>query len=394
MRKAHGYLFLLCLTLVFRTSFAQEKSPETTFKFGGYIKADFLNTWYRNGDVPETSPLRDYHLPAHIPVGAMDQNFDLDYHVKESRFNFDVKTLILGKEIHGFIEMDFLMSASGDEKVSNSFNPRLRHAYFEWDRLLVGQTWSSFMVVVVPDEIDFAGAMEGLVFIRQPQVRLKLGSWWIAVENPETTIVPYEGSSPQVTDSDFLPDVVVRKNFGGDWGNWSVAAMGRTLNSTDSVSVSAFGFGVTTGGKIRVGSRGGDLRVMATYGNGLGRYINAGFLPSSVMDASGDLNPIRTLNGYVAYNHYWIAEKLSSSFSFSAYQSFHEESLVSPEVNQLAYSFSGNLKYDPVPQLRFGIEYIYGVRELLGSSNGTMHRVQLAAKYFFGYRNTVANEKR
>ena len=107
---------------------AQDEGTETTFNFGGYIKADFINSWYQNGDVGETSPLRDFHLPGQIPVGEIDRNFDLDYHVKESRFNFDVKTQIAGREIHGFIEMDFLMSKSGDEKISNSFNPRLRHA--------------------------------------------------------------------------------------------------------------------------------------------------------------------------------------------------------------------------------------------------------------------------
>ena len=373
---------------------AQEGESNTTFKFGGYIKANSLHTWYQNGDVGETSPLRDYHLPSQIPVGPADQYFDLDYHVKESRFNFDVKTTLLEKEIHGFIEMDFLMSKGGDEKVSNSFNPRLRHAYFEWDRLLVGQTWSTFMVVVVPDEIDLTGALEGLVFIRQPQVRLKFGSWWFSLENPETTITQFKGSASEVTDSDFLPDLVVRKNFSGEWVNWSVAAIGRTLNSNDSIDVSSFGFGVTTGGKIRLGSRGNDLRFMATYGHGLGRYINSGFSSSAVFDAGTNLNPVNTVNGYIAFNHYWKPEKISSSFSLSAYQTFHDEALVSPDINQMSYSLSGNLKWDPVPELRFGIEYIYGVKQLLGGTSGSMHRVQLAAKYFFGYRNTVSNEKR
>ena len=65
---------------------------KTTFKFGGYIKADFINSLYHNGDVGKESPLKDIHLPGQIPVGTADENFNLDYHVKESRFNFDVKT--------------------------------------------------------------------------------------------------------------------------------------------------------------------------------------------------------------------------------------------------------------------------------------------------------------
>ena len=199
-------LIVLTIALTANLSAQDNEGSTTEFKFGGYIKADFLNSWYMNGDVGETSPLRDFHLPSQIPVGPTDEHFDLDYHVKETRFNFDVKTQILGKDIHGFIEMDFLMSKAGDEKVSNSFNPRLRHAYFEWDRMLAGQTWSTFMVVVVPDEIDFAGAMDGLVFIRQPQVRYKAGKWWFAVENPESTITEYLEAAPKITESEILPD--------------------------------------------------------------------------------------------------------------------------------------------------------------------------------------------
>jgi hypothetical protein len=371
---------------------AQDEGTETTFNFGGYIKADFINSWYQNGDVGETSPLRDFHLPGQIPVGEIDRNFDLDYHVKESRFNFDVKTQIAGREIHGFIEMDFLMSKSGDEKISNSFNPRLRHAYVEWDRFLVGQTWSTFMIVVIPDEIDFAGVLDGLVFIRQPQLRYKAGNWWFAVENPETTITEFQESAALVTDSEILPDIVARRNFSGDWGTWSVAAIARTLHKRDSLTNSSPGFGITTGGKILTGKR-DDFRILATYGHGLGRYLASGFISGAVRNEDMTLNPIRTLSGYVAFNHFW-AEKLSSSFSVAAFHAFQDELIAGPEINQSSFSASGNLKWDPVPKLRLGVEYKYGYRGLLGGTQGVFHRIQVGIKYVFGYHNSMADEKR
>ena len=386
-KKLFIFLVLFCANSIY----AQEKG-KTEFKFGGYIKADFLNTWYQNGDIGESSPLRDFHLPSQIPVGPTDGHFDLDYHVKESRFNFDVKTQILGKDIHGFIEMDFLMSKAGDEKVSNSFNPRLRHAYFEWDRMLVGQTWSTFMVVVVPDEIDFAGAMDGLVFIRQPQVRYKAGNWWFAIENPESTITEYLESALRVTESEILPDFIARRNFSGGWGNWSIAAIGRTLHKNDSVSNSALGFGVTTGGKLLVGQR-DDIRIMATFGQGLGRYLAGAFVSGAVRNADFSLNPTATLNGYLAYNHFW-AEKISSSFSAAAFNAFHDDAIAGSGINKTSYSLSGNLKWDPVPKLRIGAEYMYAYRELLSGTNGTFHRIQFAFKYIFGSHNAVADEKK
>jgi hypothetical protein len=375
--------------------FGQEDDNKTTFKFGGYIKADFLHTWYNNGDVGSTSPLRDFHLPSQIPVGETDRNYDLDYHVKESRFNFDVKTKLLGKEIHGFLELDFLLSSQGDEKVSNSFNPRLRHFYMEWDRLLIGQTWSTFMIVVVPDEIDFSGALDGLVFNRQPQVRYKAGNWWFALENPETTINPFESSAVQVTDSEILPDVIVRRNFAGDWGTWGAAAMFRTLHVRDtSDQQSALGFGLSTGGKLIIGKKGDDIRMMFTGGMGMGRYLAANFIAGAAEEQDKDLNPIPSFNGYIAYNHFWKPKKLSSSFSVSAFQAFNDSDITPLQVNKTAYSISGNLKYDPVPVLRLGVEYMYGYREIENGTSGSFHRIQVAAKYTFGYHNAVADEKR
>ncbi len=392
-RKKYSIITLFILLSLSAVS-QEEKATKTTFNFGGYIKADAINTWYQNGDVGEDSPMRDFHLSGLIPVGDADQNVDLDFHVKETRFNFDVNTTILGKKVHSFIEMDFMLSAAGNAKVSNSYNPRIRHAYFEWNNFLIGQTWSTFMLVVVPDEIDFTGAIDGLVFTRQPQIRYKLNSWWFSLENPETTIYQYKEAKPEMTNSDIIPDAVIRKNFSGKWGSWSIAGIGRTLHKSDSVKRYAFAYGITTGGKLNVGNRGDDIKVVATYGKGLGRYISAGFVSAAAMDSIGDLKPINTLNGYIAYNHYWKPEKLSSSFSVAAYQAFHDSEVVSPQINQMSYSVSGNLKWSPAPQIKLGIEYMYGYRALEDGTDGAFHRIQIGAKYVFGYHNTVADEKR
>ncbi len=386
---------ILWLLVGFSATGYSQFLDSTQFKFGGYIKADFLHTWYNNGDVGGTSPLRDFHLPGQIPIGEFNRNYDLDYHVKESRFNFDVTTKLLGKEIHGFVELDFLLSSQGDEKVSNSFNPRLRHFYFEWDRFVIGQTWSTFMVVVVPDEIDFSGALDGLVFIRQPQIRYKHKNWWFALENPESTVNPYGAPEIRITDSEIVPDIIVRRNFSGKWGTWSVAGMLRTLHARDSTKrESIAGFGITTGGKILLNDQNDDLRMMLTAGNGLGRYLAAGFIAGAVANEQREMKAIPSVNGYLAYNKFWIPGKLSSSFSVAYFKAFNDESLASGMVNSSSYSISGNLKYDPVPVLRFGVEYAYAYREVESGVNGSFHRIQLAAKYVFGYHNAEANEKK
>jgi len=201
------------------------------------------------------------------------------------------------------------------------------------------------MVVVVPDEIDFSGALDGLVSNRQPQIRYKHKNWWFALENPETTINPFESEAVQVTDSEILPDVVIRRNFNDKRGTWGVAAMIRTLHARDTSNrQSAIGFGLTTGGKLLVGKKGDDLRMMFTGGMGLGRYLSANFIAGATIDQERELNPIPSLNGYIVYNHFWMPKTLSSSFSVAAFQAFSDQSVSVLSVNNNAYSKSGNFK--------------------------------------------------
>jgi len=388
-------IFTLDTALVAQTD--STRTNKTTFSFGGYVKGDYLHTWYQNGDIGENSIMNDFHLPSQIPVGPTQINYHQDAHVKESRISFDVNTEVLGKNIHGYLEMDFLLSVQGNERISNSFTPRMRHFYFEWGDFLFGQTWSTFMVVVIPDDLDFTGAAEGVVFNRQPLIRYTLGNWQFALENPESTVMDYQNPEVSISEKEENPDFVIKRTFTTQSGFWAISTMARKLNNVASTreQKKEYAFGISTGGKFAVGKRGDDFRFMTAYGTGLGRYVGLGFTAGGVLDQNEDIHGIPTLNGYVAYNHYWVPERWSSSFNVSAFEAFNDMSLVSELANDKAYSISLNLKYTPAPELLFGIEMMHGYRELANNIDfGRFSRVQFSAKYSFGYRNSIANEKR
>ena len=90
-RRAWKAACFVALALVLNASF-DVRAEDTEFSYGGYVKMDVLSTYYRNGDVASASPLRDFHLPSQIPIGDTNENYDLDFHVKESRFHFGTKT--------------------------------------------------------------------------------------------------------------------------------------------------------------------------------------------------------------------------------------------------------------------------------------------------------------
>ncbi|MBN1379210.1 MAG: porin [Gammaproteobacteria bacterium] len=365
----------------------------TEFNFGGFIKANMIASDYQDGDIGAGNALRDFYLPGSVPVGEEGDGYEVDFHAKESRFNLGTVTdLANGKQVKTFFEMDFMLSDAGDERVSNSYQPRLRHAYFTYDKFLFGQTWSTFMIVTLPDSLDFIGTPNGMVFVRQSQFRYTSGNWQFALENPDTTVTPYLGGTRINADSSSLPDLVARYNFGGDWGALSVAGIYRQLSydvTTENIDSTENGYGITFGGKIKTGST-DDLRFAVTGGSGLGRYAGLNFVNGAVLDANSELEAIDTLNGYVAYLHHWNNE-WRSSFSIAAFEADNNAELTGTDVNKSASSASINLIYSPDPKLTFGIELMRANRELESGVDGSFNRIQFSAKYNFSFSSTTGN---
>ena len=382
-----SYRYVLLALFLFSGLFVQVRA-ETAFKLGGYVKADMIVSDYQDGDVAAGGALRDFYLPGLIPVGGDSSGAEVDFHAKESRFNLGtVSDLANGKKLKTFFEMDFMLSDAGDERVSNSYQPRMRHAYFSYDdKVLFGQTWSTFMIVTLPDDLDFIGVPDGVVFVRQPQVRFTSGDWQFSLENPETTITPFGGGSRITDDTASLPDLVARYNFNRSWGSISAAAMYRQLSYSDPASnddSTTGGYGVTVGGKIKVGSR-DDLRFMLTHGSGLGRYVGLNFVNGAVLDANNELQAIDTINGYVAYLHHWN-DRFRSSIDVAAFEADNDVALTGDAVNKSSNSMSVNLLYSPDPNLTYGVEIMHASRELENGTDGSFNRIQFSAKYNFSF---------
>lgn len=243
--------------------------------FGGYIKIDAR---YVDGDVA----YRDFWVGDGAPLAEDASQFKI--FANETRFN----TKYVHGDVTGFIEMDF-WGGGGNEVISNSAHPRIRHAFVKYKDLTVGQTWSTFMnTSAIPESADFAGATTGLVFIRQGQVRYNVGNFQVALENPES----WGGD----TSNDSVPDVVARYNFKGDWGSISVSGLARQLNTTLGNSESAFGASIA--GRIKAGGK-DDIRFQIHKGE-LGRYVGVAAVKDLYGEEVEDLTSV-----LVSYRHFW-----------------------------------------------------------------------------------------
>lgn len=377
---------------------------DTSVGLGGFVKMDILFNSVSAG----RDRLGDQQLAmSQIPIGAAGERGQITFHGKESRLWFKSFTPTDGwGDINTYVELDFY----GDP-ATYVYTPRLRHAYGSIGHFLAGQTWTTFLnVAALPDNLDVGGSAGALTSLREPLVRWTQPftwmdtpmEWQVALEAPrsrlwvdsrlETGPANRAGASDPNLDAaywttpnaDRYPDVVARLNLNPDWGNVSLAAIGRQVrytNSTTGYRQDDWGGGVNLAGRINtIGLD--NIRFMAHYGKGNGRYVSTNnTFADAALDNHGSIDLIDTYGGMLAYQHWWNKQWRSSvtyGFDQADYPAF-----VNSVLTRQVQSVHANLLWSPVSQAMLGVEYTYADRELIDGRDGVLQRVQFSAKYSF-----------
>jgi hypothetical protein len=384
--------------------------PTVTYKFGGYAKFDAMFTEYSDFTPGGNDLIRQFYWAPGVPVngyGDADSSDDwtADFQGRETRLNFraDAKTEG-GSTITAFVEMDFFTDADGNEVVSNSYKPRLRHAFIKYNKWTFGQTWSTFQdVAALPEALDFVGPAESTTFIRQAMIRYTSGPFEIAVENPE------EWMSGDYTARGYstMPDLIGRYTFSMDGGSYiKVAGLLRNIKTEETdggsqLDETAWGISVST--KIMIGN--GDLRAMVTHGDGVGRYIGLGFVRDGYTydTVLGDDTVVSSFDtaeataAFVAYRFNW-SDKWRSNIMYGTTSIDYDDNLRAGQLglNDEGSSFHFNVIHSILPKLDIGAEIIWGERvqmdtffnEIVGAEvptkvDGDFTRIMISAKYAF-----------
>ena len=319
--------------------------------------------------------IRDSYWVANFPSGNAVDTSHTGFNVKESRLNFKVQH----GDVTGFVEFD-MYGGGGNEVVSNSSNPRLRHFYINYKNWMVGQNWTTFMPLhALPEALDFGGPHVGEVFIRQTQVRYTHGAWQFAIENPETngdgdigapsSAVGVTGS--QADQDESIPDFVARYNHNADWGTLSVGTLFRQIDQggLDEFSVSA-----NIAGRIKTVGK-DDFRFQATFGEP-GRYVAAGMTPDIVViDQNTEQTAVESTTAYtVAYRHFWT-ESLRSTLFYGAAET--------DELERKRAHWGINLMTNVTSHLTTGVELgNYAIKDK-GIESINSNYLQFSAKYSF-----------
>lgn len=358
---------------------------KTTVAYAGYVKVDAIAQRTSGGQLPSGSLLRDFLIPGLIPVGGAASGYDTDFSARQTRFILKTATDVGAEhKLNSHIELDFMVTDGGDERVSNSYVPRMRQAFITYDNWLFGQAWSTFQNVgALPDSLDFIGPTPGTVFARQPMVRWSKNGWQIAAEQSETVVTSPTGGRV-ITGDDTIPDIVVRYDHKRDWGTLTAAAIARKLTMSDDdfgQADDALGYGLSLSGKVKVGAR-DDIRFMATAGDGLGRYIGVNIVNDAAVDAAGNLDPIFTYSGFAAYQHWW-GKRLRSVVSGAYFKADNPVLLTTNQVTDESWNALGNLIWTPVDPLDIGVEVMYANRTLEDGRSGDLRRLMFSTRYNF-----------
>jgi len=368
----------------------------TRIRIGGFLKTVATFSRWDDGDVAANTFGRDFYLPQAIPLGGVRESIDHDFSAKQTRLWLNLETQVAGHTLKGYLETDFQTApgTQGSERTTNGYNLALRRAYVQFDKLLVGQDWSTFQnVAVLPETTDFIGPTEGTVFIRQPLVRysVPLGgttTLHVSAENPESATASLGSPSLVENDDDSLPDFAVRLHHTGGFGEVSLAGLVRQIRvDNGTVGDTSFGYGASLAAKIFLDKdQRYDVRMMATYGTGVGRYVGLNFAPDAVYVPGADgLSNVRNFAAFTSVRLGWTP-RLRSTLTASYQDAMYADTLPLASLlpfNDKAFSLAGNLFWSPVAGLDLGVEYRHAERRLISGAAGQLDRLEFAAKYSF-----------
>ena len=347
-------------------------------KLGGYFKTDFIYDLKPAGN-------SDAFVPSSFPIPQPTNVNNSTISVRPTRLSVDLRSpnTWVG-DARFYLEADFFGT--------NSTTPRLRHAYTQVGNVLLGQTFTNFMDPdAFPDTLDFQGP-NGLVSIRNPQLRYGFGltrslSLYISVEKPSSDVIfetPQFAAQPNAP----APDGAIRLRKEFERGHIQVAGVFRSIAAylpPPSVkSDSVFGWGLN--GTVVLRTFGKDNIIFETAaGHGISRYIQdtsgLGIDAEPASAANPHLEATPAVGVEMAYQHYWM-KRLRSNVVYS-YAAVNNTDLAAPTTYNHATYTGGNIVWNPFGSLNLGAEFLYGWTMEQNGQKANAPRIQFSAKYNF-----------
>ena len=349
---------------------------ESAFKLGGQARMVAVHTLSALGT-------EDRFVTSSIPVAVprAGEEARTVYSPIASRLSTELRMPSQRGPMRLFIETDFAGAGR---------TMRLRHAFLQTNRFVVGQTWSTFSDPEADTiGIDFEG-LNAISRFRQPLFRWTPSGtaaryqWAFAVENPAPDLTGAEGLN-------FTPDFIARLKFQPD------RKRGLALY-TDHIQASLLvrqlrgevpgqaGDALVTGGiggnisGVLVPRWDADDRIKfaVNAGSGIGRYI-ADLSSLGGQDAVYDpvqvsLRALPVASGYFGYEHAW-SRVFTTAVTYGVVNVSNLDIQLEDAFHRTQRT-SINLMWNPVPFVDIVVEYLAGTRVNKNGQRASSSQIQ------------------
>lgn len=291
--------------------------------------------------------------------------------------------------------------------VEGDFRPgnlRLRHAFGEYNGVLMGQTWSNFSSFVgFTSTLDF-DSLPGLSGLqgRTAQARYTTGALSFSLEDPQNSIVTggLDGNGDpavlSVGTKDSLPAITARLEDSQGGLSYSAAVLAHQVGYDDgSTDESSMGFAVFGALKMALSDM-ITIQGNLTFSDGANSYLYRSGedfgAPSAYVDANGDVETISGYGGTVGAG-FNLGDGRSINVGYGIVTVDWDDAEDDAADAGLAGAVAGqsetnsaimaNYQWTPVNNVMMGVEYQFLKRENVSGDDGDASRILFAAQYNF-----------
>ncbi|WP_432210289.1 DcaP family trimeric outer membrane transporter [Marinobacter alkaliphilus] len=303
------------------------------------------------------------------------------------------------------------VNVEGDFRGGGGGSLRLRHAYGEYNGVLMGQTWSNFNSFVGnTSTLDF-DSLPGLAGLqgRVAQARYTTGPLSVSLEDPQASLIGatavsapgvqvgvdgngdpiFAGRATASTQKESLPALTARMQDSAGGLSYSAAVLAHQVGFDDGTNDdTAFGFATFVAAKMALTDM---ITIQGTlsYTDGANSYLYRSGENFGAASAYVNGNSLETISGYGgsvgAGLNLGGGRSINIGYGYVEvdWDDAVDDGIDVADESEKNQAVMANYQWTPIKNVMMGVEYQFLKRENVDGTDGDASRILFAAQYNF-----------